>query len=142
MTPFLSLLLPIVLASVAVFIVSMIIHMVMPWHKSDYGNVPNDDPKVSSTARQKAAVFIRFLPLSVRQLSPEKRPKISITLRLRQATAQAPMSAPDRISLPLSDLRWLESPSLLGSESSRRGSRCRARRPSRELVIAPVGGRL
>jgi hypothetical protein len=37
MTPFMSLLLPIVLAAVAVFILAMIIHMAMPWHKSDYG---------------------------------------------------------------------------------------------------------
>ncbi len=48
MTPFMSLLLPIVLASVAVFIVSLIIHMAMPWHKSDYGNVPNDDAAIAA----------------------------------------------------------------------------------------------
>src|SRR5258705_267123 len=48
MTPFLSLLLPIVLASVAVFIVSMIIHMVMPYPKSDYGNVPSDDAAIAA----------------------------------------------------------------------------------------------
>jgi len=48
MTPFLSLLLPILLASVAVFIVSLIIHMAMPWHKSDYGNVPNDDDAIAA----------------------------------------------------------------------------------------------
>src|SRR6059058_1001103 len=43
MTPFTSLLLPILLASVAVFIVSMLVHTVMPWHKSDHANVPDDD---------------------------------------------------------------------------------------------------
>ena len=48
MTPFMSLLLPIVLASVAVFILSTIIHMAMPWHKSDYGNVPNDDAAIAA----------------------------------------------------------------------------------------------
>ena len=48
MTPFMSLLLPIVLSAVAVFIVSMIVHMAMPWHKSDYGNVPNDDAAIAA----------------------------------------------------------------------------------------------
>lgn len=48
MTPFMSLLLPIVLSAVAVFIVSMIVHMAMPWHKSDYGNVPNDDAAMAA----------------------------------------------------------------------------------------------
>ena len=43
MTPFMSLLLPIVVAAFAVFILSTIIHMVMPWHKSDYAAVPDHD---------------------------------------------------------------------------------------------------
>ena len=35
--------LPIVLSAVIVFVVSSIIHMVLPWHKSDYPEVPNED---------------------------------------------------------------------------------------------------
>ncbi len=35
--------LPILLSSVIVFIVSSVIHTVMPWHKSDYGKLPNED---------------------------------------------------------------------------------------------------
>ena len=35
--------LPILLSAVAVFIVSSIIHMVLPWHKSDYPKVPNEE---------------------------------------------------------------------------------------------------
>src|SRR5215813_4282395 len=35
--------LPIILSSVIVFFVSSIIHMVSPWHKSDYPKVPNED---------------------------------------------------------------------------------------------------
>ena len=35
--------LPILLSSVLVFIVSSIIHMVLPWHKSDYPRVPDED---------------------------------------------------------------------------------------------------
>ncbi len=38
-----SLLLPILLSAVVVFIISSIIHMAMPWHKNDYLQVPNED---------------------------------------------------------------------------------------------------
>ena len=43
MTELSSLLLPIVLSAVFVFIASSIIHMVSPWHRSDYPRVPNED---------------------------------------------------------------------------------------------------
>jgi hypothetical protein len=42
MTPISSLLLPILVAAVAVFVLSTILQMA-PWHKRDYGNVPDDD---------------------------------------------------------------------------------------------------
>jgi hypothetical protein len=35
--------LPILLSSVIVFVVSSLIHMVLPWHKSDYPKMPNED---------------------------------------------------------------------------------------------------
>jgi hypothetical protein len=35
--------LPILLSSVLVFVVSSIIHMASPWHKSDYPKMPNED---------------------------------------------------------------------------------------------------
>lgn len=41
--PFLALLWPTLLATVAVFIVSSLIHTVSPWHKSDYPSVPDED---------------------------------------------------------------------------------------------------
>ncbi len=43
MTPIYALWLPILLSSVAVFIISSLIHTVLPWHKSDYPKVPNED---------------------------------------------------------------------------------------------------
>ena len=43
MTPFMSLLDPILVSAVAVFILSSIIHMAMPWHKSDYAALPDED---------------------------------------------------------------------------------------------------
>ncbi len=35
--------LPILLSSVLVFLVSSVIHMVLPWHKRDYPKAPNED---------------------------------------------------------------------------------------------------
>jgi hypothetical protein len=43
MTPMTALWLPILLSSVFVFIVSSIIHMASPWHKTDYPKMPNED---------------------------------------------------------------------------------------------------
>ena len=42
MTPFLSLLVPIVVSAVAVFVLTMIIHMT-PWHRPDYVRLPDED---------------------------------------------------------------------------------------------------
>jgi hypothetical protein len=42
MTPFVSLLLPVVLSAVAVFVLSMVIHMT-PWHRRDYLRLPDED---------------------------------------------------------------------------------------------------
>lgn len=43
MVPLASLWLPILLSAVIVFIVSAIIHMVLPYHRSDFAKVPNED---------------------------------------------------------------------------------------------------
>lgn len=48
MTPFTSLLLPIVAAAVAVFILSSIIQMAMPWHRHDFDNVPDEDAVINA----------------------------------------------------------------------------------------------
>lgn len=42
MTPFMSLLLPIGVSAVAVFVLTLIIHMT-PWHKGDYLRLPDED---------------------------------------------------------------------------------------------------
>lgn len=42
MTPFLSLLLPVVVSAVAVFVISMIVHMT-PWHRRDLARLPDED---------------------------------------------------------------------------------------------------
>src|SRR2546426_5751853 len=43
MTPLMSLWLPILLSAVLVFVASSIIHMLLPWHKSDYPKVPDEE---------------------------------------------------------------------------------------------------
>ena len=43
MTWLFTLWLPILLSSVVVFVVSSVIHMVLPWHKSDYPKIPNEE---------------------------------------------------------------------------------------------------
>jgi hypothetical protein len=50
MTGLTALWLPILLSAALVFVASSIIHMMMPWHKSDYLAVPNQD-KVMDTLR-------------------------------------------------------------------------------------------
>jgi hypothetical protein len=43
MTPLTSLLLPILLSAVAVFLVSFLTHMVLQYHRTDFRGVPNED---------------------------------------------------------------------------------------------------
>jgi len=43
MVPLTSLLIPILLAAVIVFVVSSILHMVLPYHRSDYKKLPDED---------------------------------------------------------------------------------------------------
>jgi hypothetical protein len=43
MTDLLALWLPILLSAVMVFVVSSVIHMLLPWHKHDYLAIPNED---------------------------------------------------------------------------------------------------
>ena len=43
MTELNALWLPILLSAVVVFVVSSVIHMASPWHKSDYPKMPNED---------------------------------------------------------------------------------------------------
>ena len=43
MVPLMSLWLPILLSAVAVFVVSAVVHMVLPYHRSDFRSLPDDD---------------------------------------------------------------------------------------------------
>jgi len=43
MTPLTALWLPVLASAVIVFVASSILHMVLPWHRSDYRKLPNED---------------------------------------------------------------------------------------------------
>src|ERR687888_308726 len=51
MVPIMSLWLPIVLAAVTVFVVSSIIHMVLPFHRSDWRKLSNEDGVMEALRR-------------------------------------------------------------------------------------------
>ena len=53
MLPVTSLWLPILVSAIGVFIVSSIIHMVLPYHRSDYGLVPSEDDVMASLRKYK-----------------------------------------------------------------------------------------
>jgi len=54
--------LPIVLSAVAVFIVSSIIHMVLPYHRSDYKKLPNEDSLLDAMRKESLAPGTYFFP--------------------------------------------------------------------------------
>jgi len=74
MTGINALWLPILLSAVIVFVVSSIIHMVLPWHKTDYPKVPNED-RVRDALRPLAIPPGDYMiprPLSMQEMkSPE-----------------------------------------------------------------------
>ena len=43
MIGFVALALPALVSAVAVFLLSFVLHMLLPWHRSDYGRVPRED---------------------------------------------------------------------------------------------------
>lgn len=48
MVPVTELLLPILVSAVLVFVASSILHMALPWHRSDYGRLPAEDEIMAS----------------------------------------------------------------------------------------------
>lgn len=51
MVPILSLVIPILLSAVIVFVVSSIIHMVLPWHRTDFRKLPKEDDVLEALRR-------------------------------------------------------------------------------------------
>ena len=54
MVTIVSLWLPILVSAVAVYLVSSLVHMVMPWHKGDYEKVPEEDAFLEQLRRTNA----------------------------------------------------------------------------------------
>ena len=92
-----SLWLPILLSAVFVFIISSLIHMLLPYHKNDFGKVPNEDgvmealrkfdippgeyaiPNASSSAAMKDPEFkaeAKKLKVDIRPVSGEEIQKL------------------------------------------------------------------
>jgi hypothetical protein len=57
-----SLWLPILVSAILVFVVSSIIHMVLPYHRSDYGRVPSEDEVMESLRKYKIPPGDYLLP--------------------------------------------------------------------------------
>jgi hypothetical protein len=62
MVPLMSLWLPIVLAAVLVFVVSSILHMILPYHRTDWGRVPAEDDVMDALRRFKIPPGDYMLP--------------------------------------------------------------------------------
>src|SRR5260370_4022966 len=103
MTGLSALWLPILLSSVIVFVASSVIHMALPWHKSDYGKVPNEDrlrdalrplavppgeymvPRPSNMQEMRSPVFAEKMekgPVLMLTMIPNGRPSMTKSLVL------------------------------------------------------------
>jgi hypothetical protein len=74
MIPLTSLLLPIAVSAVLVFIASSLIHMVLPYHRSDYGRVPSEDEAMEALRRFSIAPGVYVMPApgsAAEERSPE-----------------------------------------------------------------------
>jgi hypothetical protein len=62
MVPISALLLPILLSAVIVFVASSIIHMFLPYHRSDYGRIPEEESVMGELRRAAVAPGDYMLP--------------------------------------------------------------------------------
>jgi hypothetical protein len=62
MVPLTSLWAPILVSGVAVFLASFILHMVLPYHRSDYGHVPTEDAVMDGLRKAAIPPGDYFLP--------------------------------------------------------------------------------
>ena len=74
MVPIVALWLPILLSAVIVFVISSILHMVFPYHRSDFAQVPNEDDVMDSLGKftiPPGEYVIPFAGSSKERSSPE-----------------------------------------------------------------------
>src|SRR5208282_4512628 len=88
--------LPIVVSAVIVFLASWILHMFLPWHRSDFAKLPNEDAvldqmrSLNIPAGQYAAPFANS-PAQMRQPEYLEKRKRGPTIFLNLATADPGM---------------------------------------------------
>jgi hypothetical protein len=103
MVPLTALWMPILLSAVIVFIASSVMHMVLPYHKSDYGKVPDEDkvlaalrpfrippgdymlPRPASMAEMKDPAFLEKMnagPVATMTIRPSGPPAMGTSLVL------------------------------------------------------------
>jgi hypothetical protein len=103
MVPVTSLLIPIVVAAIIVFLTSAILHMVLPFHRKDFRKVPNEDafiatfrkldvppgdycvPNASSPAEMKNPQFVEKMnqgPIVIMTVAPGRGPGMASNLSM------------------------------------------------------------
>jgi hypothetical protein len=77
MVPFASLWLAILVSAIAVFIVSSILHMVLPYHRSDYKQIPDEDNAIAGLRAANLRPGLYSFPYCTHKdmNTPEKREK-------------------------------------------------------------------
>ncbi len=98
MIPIVSLWLPILLSAVLTFVVSAIIWMMMPWHKTDHAAVPDEDALLEALRAQKMGTGVYLIPFGTGGAgTPEYQAKVAQgpmgTIRI-MTTAGAPAMGP------------------------------------------------
>jgi hypothetical protein len=76
-----SLWLPILLSAVAVFFASFVLHMVLPFHRKDYGKVPAEDEVMAALRKFSIAPGDYFLPCAkgpADMKTPEYKKKVEL----------------------------------------------------------------
>jgi hypothetical protein len=74
-----SLWLPILLSAIAVFFASSLVHMVLPFHRKDYGQVPSEDDVMAALRKFSIAPGDYFIPCAkgpADMKTPEYRKKV------------------------------------------------------------------
>ncbi len=99
-----SLWLPILLSAVAVFIVSSIVHMALPYHRSDFAKLPNEDQILSSLAPHNIPVGDYMFPMPA-GMSSMKDPAF-VEKRKRGPAGIATIFPPDQMGMTKSLVLW------------------------------------
>ncbi len=95
MVPVMSLWAPILLSAVIVFVASSVLHMLLPYHRSDFGKVPAEDELMESLRRIGVSPG-NFLvpPPSTWRYSASRVPRRSRAMRSRYGRTRSGSASP------------------------------------------------